>query len=81
MGRYHELRQEYRASAFYLDQVARDYNDTPFADDARQRVASHTGDPPVPPQKLEWLVELFPKREIAKPLFSPDVVETSGKSR
>lgn len=81
MGRYHELRQEYRASAFYLDQVARDYNDTPFADDARQRVAAHAGDPPVPPQKLEWLVELFPKREIAKPLFSPDVVETSGKSR
>jgi outer membrane protein assembly factor BamD (BamD/ComL family) len=81
MGRYHELRQEYRASAFYLDQVARDYNDTPFADDARERIAAHTSDPPVPPQKLEWLVEMFPKREIAKPLFSPDVVETSGKSR
>jgi outer membrane protein assembly factor BamD (BamD/ComL family) len=81
MGRYHELRQEYRASAFYLEQVAKEYNDTPFADDARERIAAHTSDPPVPPQKLEWLVEMFPKREIAKPLFSPDVVETSGKPR
>ena len=81
MGRYHELRQEYRASAFYLDQVAREYTDTPFADDAKERIAAHTSDPPVPPQKLEWLVEMFPKREIAKPLFSPDVVETSGKPR
>ncbi len=81
MGRYHELRQEYRASAFYLEQLAREYTDTPFADDARERIAAHANDPPVPPQQLEWLVEMFPKREIAKPLFSPDVVETSGKAR
>ncbi|MFO0904626.1 MAG: outer membrane protein assembly factor BamD [Pirellulales bacterium] len=70
LGRYHELRAEYRAAEFYYSQVVKDYSDTPFADDAKQRIEANSELPPVPPQRFEWLVNMFPQRQNAKPLLT-----------
>ncbi|MFM7843566.1 MAG: hypothetical protein ACKPEY_04965, partial [Planctomycetota bacterium] len=71
-GRYHELRQEYRAAQFYYDQIAREYEETPFAKQAQDQIAANSNKPPVPPQTMQWLVDMFPKRETARPLFPND---------
>lgn len=80
MGRYHELRQEYRAAQFYYDQVVKDFSDTPFSSDAQERVQSNAGLPAVPPQRFQWLVDLFPQRENAKPLLTSNTPELGSTS-
>ncbi len=81
MGRYHELRKEYRASKFYYDQIVKDFADTPFSAEAATRVQANASEPPVPPQKLEWLVDLFPERENAKPLLSSSTPEAGAGTK
>ena len=63
---------EYRAAKFYFDQLLSEFPDTPFADQSKEHIVTNSDKPPVPPQRLEWLVNLFPKRETAKPLFPND---------
>ncbi|HND55273.1 MAG TPA: hypothetical protein PLV92_22825, partial [Pirellulaceae bacterium] len=72
----------YRAAEFYYSKLLKDYSDTPLADNAKQSIASNEGKPPVPPQRLEWLVNLFPQRENAKPLIPNDnPAETTASRR
>ncbi len=70
LGEYYEARGENRAAGYYYEQVAKNYSDSKFSQEARERVASLTGKPPVPAQKAEWLVNLFPEKEINKPLIA-----------
>lgn len=81
LGRYHELRREYRAAQFYFDQIAKDFSDTPFASQAQEHVQGHAGLPPVPPQKLPWLVGLFPQRENAKPLLTSNTPDAGATTK
>ena len=65
-----------------IDQLAavlRDYPDTPFADKARAEVGEMAGKPPVPPQPLAWLVNLFPDSDTAKPLVATAASETTTR--
>lgn len=81
-GYYHELRSEFRAAQFYYDQIVREYDETPFAKQAGEHIAANADKPPVPPQSMQWLVDMFPKRETARPLFpndEPTASSTSGK--
>jgi len=50
--------------------LLKDYNDTPFARQAEQRIEKTAGLPPVPPQKLPWLVNLLPQSDKVKPLLA-----------
>jgi outer membrane protein assembly factor BamD (BamD/ComL family) len=70
MAQYYTRRKEYGAARFYYDIVLKDYRDTPFADKSREEVGKLAGKPRVPPQRLAWLVELFPNSDAAKPLMA-----------
>ncbi len=79
MAQYYARRKEYGAARFYYDIVLRDYPDTPFADKARAEVGEMAGKPPVPPQPLAWLVNLFPDSDTAKPLVATAASETTTR--
>jgi hypothetical protein len=57
----------------------KEYNDTPLAERAHERIAQISGLPPKPAQQLPWLVALFPESDKVKPLLkatqtpAPDV--------
>jgi outer membrane protein assembly factor BamD (BamD/ComL family) len=70
MARYYDRRGEYGAARFYYDLVRNDYHETPFSDQAVARLEQIHGEPAVPPQRLEWLVNLFPQEEDVKPLIA-----------
>lgn len=70
LGEYYYNRGEYRAAKTHYDRLLKDFNDTPFALRADERIASSQGQPPVPPQKLPWLVDLLPKRDKAEQLIA-----------
>ncbi|MBM4002338.1 MAG: hypothetical protein FJ295_03495 [Planctomycetes bacterium] len=72
LGRYYELKREYRAATIYFNQLQQDYGDTPFAKDAAGRIPNFVGKPPTPPQPVPWLANLFPARSSAKPIFHSD---------
>jgi outer membrane protein assembly factor BamD (BamD/ComL family) len=68
-ARFYDSRSEYRAAAHYYNRVINEFNDTPFARKSEERVAQIAHLPPVPAQKAQWLVSLFPETDPAKPLL------------
>jgi outer membrane protein assembly factor BamD (BamD/ComL family) len=56
---YYDFRAEYGAARLHYQNVLRDYDDTPFADKARERLGEIANRPSVPPQRFGWLVDLF----------------------
>jgi outer membrane protein assembly factor BamD (BamD/ComL family) len=68
-ARYYDRRAEYRAAEHYYTRVVREFNDTPLAQRAEERIGQIAGLPPKPPQQLPWLVALFPESDKAKPLL------------
>jgi outer membrane protein assembly factor BamD (BamD/ComL family) len=77
-ARYYDKRGEYRAAGYYYQQVARDYSETPFAKNAGQRLAKIEHLPPTPPQKLPWLVKLFPTSDKVKPILEAAKAPPAG---
>lgn len=69
LGEYYYNRSEYRAAGTHYQQLLHEYNDTPFARQAEQRIEKTAGLPPVPPQKLPWLVDLLPETDKVQPLL------------
>ena len=67
---YRHRRREFGAARFYYDLILREYADTPFAERSREQLQKLSGKPDVPPQRLSWLVNLFPDPEPAKPLVA-----------
>ena len=76
MAKYYNRRHEYGAARFYYDLILKDYDDTPFADQAREQIGEIAGKPLAPPQRLTWLVNLFPDKEIPQPLIVTSPGET-----
>jgi outer membrane protein assembly factor BamD (BamD/ComL family) len=68
-ARFYDSRAEYRAAAHYYKRAITEFNDTPFARQAEERVAQISDKPPVPAQQAQWLVNLFPETDDAKPLL------------
>lgn len=81
LGHYYELKREYRAATIYYQQLLKDFGDTPFAQDAKQRIPTFEGKPPTPPQPLPWLAKMFPPRSTAKPLWKTDEAPSSSSKR
>lgn len=83
-GEYYDNRTEYGAAKFYYDIVLREYDDTPFAERAKQRLADLRNKPDTPPQRLSWLVKLFPESDELKPILDKALIkpgeETEGAS-
>jgi outer membrane protein assembly factor BamD (BamD/ComL family) len=70
MAKYYMRRREYGGARFYFERILDDFADTPFADEARKEVDKIAGRPAVPPQKLEWLVRLFPDADADRPIMA-----------
>jgi hypothetical protein len=79
MAQYYTRRKEYGAARFYYDIVLKDYRDTPFAEKARAEVGKLAGKPRVPPQRLAWLVELFPDSDRTRPLMATAGSDTTTR--
>ncbi len=70
MADYYNKRHDFGAARFYYDVILSEYDDTPFADKARARVPEISDKPRIPPQRLSWLVELFPDGRSAEPMMA-----------
>ena len=78
LAQYYDRRGEYGAARFYYDILTKEFAETPFAEKARSRMGEVANEPAVPPQRLQWLVEAFPKEENSKPLMA---TSDPGKKR
>lgn len=67
-GAYYDFRGEYRAAIMHYQIVLKKFDDTPFAERCQKRIPEIANLPPVPPQKLPWLVNLLPEPDDIKPM-------------
>ncbi len=62
-------RGENNAAKFYLDRILVEYNDTPFADQARESQSEIATLPGEPQPYFQWLTTIFPENSKTKPLL------------
>ncbi len=58
-GQHYDKLSYYRAAKFYYDGILKDYPDTQYAGMAKQRIEEIKDLPPMPPNRFEWLTNLF----------------------
>ncbi|MFN6164849.1 MAG: outer membrane protein assembly factor BamD [Planctomycetota bacterium] len=68
-SQYRANRQEYNAAKIYADKILENYEDTPFADKAREIVAKADGKPAVPTPYMNWMTTVFPTRDKIGPII------------
>lgn len=71
-AQYREKKWEYGAARLYYQQLLVNHDKTPYADQARERLARIEPYPDVTPRPLEWLTKVFPEGERAKPLITTE---------
>ena len=69
-ARYFDARGENRSARIYYQSILDQYADTPFADQAQERLAVIIDQPAIPRQRARWLVKLFPEPKATKPLIA-----------
>lgn len=72
---YYDNRAEYGAAKFYYAMVLREYDDTPFGERAQQKMNDLRNKPDTPPQRLGWLVGLFPESDELKPILDKALIK------
>lgn len=60
MGDFYAKKKYYRSAARYHQRVIKDYPQTQLASEAETKLASYAGEPGVPENRFDWLVNLFP---------------------
>ncbi len=76
MGQYFEGRGENRAAKIYYEKVAEKYQHTPLGESINEQIEKVAALPPKPDQPIQWLVDVFPDPEAAKPLIRAGDNET-----
>jgi outer membrane protein assembly factor BamD (BamD/ComL family) len=79
MANYYMRRREYGGARFYFNRILEDFADTPFAEEAREKVSGIAGRPAIPPQRFEWLVKLFPDSDADQPIIATAPSSTSRR--
>lgn len=79
LANYYYRRRHYGAARFYYNLILKDYDDTPYADEARAKLLETSGKPRTPPQRLAWLVELFPDEKSSTPVMTSAEEGTSQR--
>lgn len=74
-AQYYDNRSEYGAAKYYYAIVLREYDDTPFAERSKRRVDELRSQPDEPPQRLAWLVNLFPESDPLKPILDEAMIK------
>ncbi len=72
---FYDNRGEYGAARLLYDELVANYDDTPYADRAKQRLTQIADRPAVPPQRLGWLVRAIEGEQV-KPEESEKTAET-----
>jgi outer membrane protein assembly factor BamD (BamD/ComL family) len=80
-GSFHDRKAEYGAARIYFNTIVNNYSDTPFAENARTRLEEIRGEPDVPPQRMKWLVDLFPQRQTVRPLMTTQSTSSGTTKR
>lgn len=70
LAELYDRRSEYRAARLHYQQVIDDFSDTTLADKARARMAEIANLPDLPPQRLQWLVDILPAPRDERPIFN-----------
>ena len=70
MAKRFDRRTEYGAAKYYYLSLVTDYRETPFGEQAEQRLREINGLPDVPDQPLPWLAAIFPARDNVKPIMA-----------
>jgi outer membrane protein assembly factor BamD (BamD/ComL family) len=76
---YRMKRGENNSARLYLNDVIKDFADTPFADQAKEALTKLEDLPGDPPQRFEWLADLFPESDRVKPLVAVPEAKSDGK--
>ena len=76
MAQYFENRGENRAATIYYEQVADEYEDTRLAQMATEQISEIAPLAPEPPKRAQWLVDIFPDTEVAKPVIASRPTDT-----
>lgn len=79
LAKYFDRRREFGAARVYYDEILTEYPDTPFAEQTRERLGEIVGKPNVPPQRLSWLVNLFPSTDTQTPLLATKPGSTKSR--
>jgi tetratricopeptide (TPR) repeat protein len=66
---YRRKRGENKSARMYLQEILDGYADTPFGEQAQERLAGLEGLPDDPTQHLVWLTKMFPDSDPVKPLL------------
>ena len=69
-GKFYDQRKQYKAARLHYQQLLEDYPETPFSQQARDRLTQIADQPDSPPQAVPWLVKIFPDDTTAKPLIA-----------
>ncbi len=59
VAQYYDKGKHYGAARIYYAQVLKDYPQTPFAEEAKTRIAGMQGQPDHPPNRLAFITDLF----------------------
>ena len=70
MAKYFENQGENAAARYYYQQVAKNFSDTEFGEQVSGEIERIADRPDKPKQHAEWLVNLFPEAEQAKPVIA-----------
>ena len=63
LAQYWDNGKHYGAARIYYAKVLKDYPQTPFADEAKTRLAAIQGEPNNPPNRLAFITDLFEKKD------------------
>ncbi len=70
LGEYYQKRGENRAAQVMYAKVEQDFSETQVAASVDEKLEAVLAGPPVPVQHAQWLVDVFPKSDAAKPLIA-----------
>jgi outer membrane protein assembly factor BamD (BamD/ComL family) len=69
MGQYYDRRFEFGGAKYYYNILVSEYDDTPFAQQAAERLQATATLPDAPPQPLKWVAKLFPESDKLQPIL------------
>jgi TolA-binding protein len=58
-AQYYARTKHFGGARFYYQQIVNEYSDTPFGPQAKEKLAQIAGRPDNPPQRFQWIVNLF----------------------
>ena len=78
-GQYYDLRSQFRSARLLYQKLLDDYPGTEFAQQAQERLTQLVDQPDAPPQRLPWLVKIFPEDKTVRPLIATSPLENARR--